>query len=133
MLLWSPADLDDFCELIETIITNIVEHPNEQKFKELKLNKGPIQKRIVSRPGGLEFMYAVGFETISQDDIKLLRFNGTIVITTFLRPGFTYISDAFILELEASLNWLKYYLYNMLCIIPSPYFGFVEIPFHRAN
>ena len=76
MLLWTPSDLDDFYALVEIIVTNILEHPNDIKFKELKFNNGVIQKRIISRIGGLDVMAAFGFDTLVKDDAKSFEFNG---------------------------------------------------------
>lgn len=76
--MWTPSDLDDFLQIIQTISTNIIENPNEARFKELNLSKGIIQKKIVSRSGGLDFLYAIGFETIVKDDTKYLQFNGAM-------------------------------------------------------
>jgi hypothetical protein len=79
-LLWTPSDLDDFLQIVQTISSNIIEHPNEQKYKELNLSKGVIQKKIVSRLGGLDFMCAIGFEEVSKEDVKYLQFNGIFLI-----------------------------------------------------
>jgi hypothetical protein len=90
LLLWTPSQLDDFFDLMTKIIQNIRSSPEERKFKELKLSNSIIQKRIVERNGGLEFMQAIGFEVAIVGENKILCF-----------------SDQYFDELLPSLSWLR--------------------------
>jgi hypothetical protein len=90
LLLWTPSQLDDFFDLITKIIENIQRSPEERKYKELKLSNSMIQKRIVERAGGLDFMQAIGFVALTIGENKMLCF-----------------SDEYFDELLPSLNWLR--------------------------
>mmetsp|Transcript_21966 Transcript_21966/g.34593 ORF Transcript_21966/g.34593 Transcript_21966/m.34593 type:complete len:372 (-) Transcript_21966:313-1428(-) len=56
------------------ILDKIIKHPNQQKFRRVKLKAAKIQKLIIRPTGPLALLYCIGFEHPSQgeDDILLL-------------------------------------------------------------
>merc|ERR1711969_276199 len=58
------ADLKARATLISTlarIVRNLVEHPGERKYTTLKCANKALKSRVFDRPGGLEFLQALGF------------------------------------------------------------------------
>jgi len=89
-LLWTPNELDDFTSIATTLLTNILNNPYVQKYKEIKLQNSTVQSRIVSRNGGIDFLYAAGFESVNREDTKMLVFQ-----------------DHYIPTLESTIEWLR--------------------------
>lgn len=47
---------------IVTLMSNVVKHPHEEKYRSINLANPAIQKRLSSFAGSIQFMEAVGFE-----------------------------------------------------------------------
>ena len=50
-------------ELLEKLVSNILTHPDEPKYREFKAANPTISKKVLKVPGGLEFLNAAGFST----------------------------------------------------------------------
>ena len=50
-------------ELLEKLVSNILTHPDEPKYREFKASNPTISKKLLKVPGGLEFLNAAGFST----------------------------------------------------------------------
>lgn len=64
--------VDTCVSTIAKYINNIVENPNDPKFRRIRFGNGAFQKRVASVPGGLSFLEAVGFTEQEQDGEKYL-------------------------------------------------------------
>ena len=42
-------------------VSNILENPDEDKFKQLKKSNAALQRRLLSKPGGEELLLNLGF------------------------------------------------------------------------
>lgn len=52
-------------EAVDTLIlslSKVLEHPQEERYRKVNISNRAFQERVASAPGGMEFMYAVGFE-----------------------------------------------------------------------
>lgn len=68
--------LDSYYCTTSLIIKNIIAHPNELKYEAIKTASNAFQTKILSVTGGLDFLFAVGFDLVTEEDsIKVLRFN----------------------------------------------------------
>jgi hypothetical protein len=68
----SFTDLYDLHQLCHTICNNILQHPHDMKYQQLKLSNKSIQTRLLTRHGGLDFLHAIGFEIQTHDFQKVL-------------------------------------------------------------
>eukprot|EP00964_Phaeocystis_antarctica_P148131 scaffold114885_cov63-Phaeocystis_antarctica.AAC.8 len=50
-------------ELLEKLVSNILAHPDEPKYREFKASNPAISKKLLKVPGGMEFVNAAGFST----------------------------------------------------------------------
>ena len=90
------AELFDLLDLLSTICKNIIDSPQESKYRVIKLTNKAIQSRLVGRKGGIEFLTAAGFVTKTLDAAKVLQLD--------VIPG---EENEQITELEESLEWLR--------------------------
>ena len=90
------ADLFDVLDLLSTICKNILDSPQESKYRVIKLTNKAIQSRLVGRKGGIEFLTAAGFVTKTVDNLKVLQLE--------MIPG---EENEQMTELEESLSWLR--------------------------
>uniref|UniRef100_A0A7S4C5G1 PUB domain-containing protein n=2 Tax=Chrysotila carterae TaxID=13221 RepID=A0A7S4C5G1_CHRCT len=52
---------------VDTLITSlskVLDHPHEEKYRKVNISNKAFQERVASAPGGIDFMYAVGFEPV---------------------------------------------------------------------
>ena len=88
----APAVLQEFLQTATKILSNISAHPEEAKYKTLKLSNKGIESRVLAVKGGLQFFLACGF-MCSVSDI------GDKVIT---------IADPSLEgEIEEDIDWLR--------------------------
>jgi len=66
------SNLNDLQQLCHMICNNILQHPNDIKYQQLKLSNKLIQTRLLTRKGGIEFLHAIGFEIQTHDFQKVL-------------------------------------------------------------
>ena len=59
--------LSNGVKTLSTIITNITAHPDEEKYRKLRVNNPAVQKKIVPLVGGTEFLEIAGFSRITDD------------------------------------------------------------------
>ncbi len=55
-------ELESFFSIIEKITDNITSHPEEIKYQKLKFSNRIVTDKINNRPGGMDFMLAMGFD-----------------------------------------------------------------------
>lgn len=68
----SVDDLLNLQELLLKLCQNIIDNPIEIKFHSIKLSNKSIQNRLINRKGGIEFLAAIGFISITKDGEKYL-------------------------------------------------------------
>jgi hypothetical protein len=61
-------------ETINRILLNIIQEPNNQKFKCLKASNQKIKQTIIDMKGAVDFLLACGFSTKRENDDFLLEF-----------------------------------------------------------
>ena len=49
-------------DVLITSLSRILENPREEKYRKVNISNPKFQQYVASAPGGMEFMYAVGFE-----------------------------------------------------------------------
>jgi hypothetical protein len=91
IMLWNSHQLDEFFRVISTIVQNIVDHPEEGKYRELKCENKTIHSKLLAREGGLDILHVFGFVDKTSHGVKLLVFDSEDVST-----------------LSENLNWLRY-------------------------
>ena len=67
-------DLIDLVKLLETLCRNIVDNPAEPKVRSIKLNNKTLEKRLLGRKGGIEFLAAIGFKTVVVDAVRTMEY-----------------------------------------------------------
>ncbi|CAB3982567.1 thioredoxin 1 [Paramuricea clavata] len=83
-LLENPPDtFDSTSQLLLRIATNIIQEPNEPKYRTLKLSTNTFQNKLLPVKGAVECLFAMGFEDKddevilqadkSLDDLKMIR------------------------------------------------------------
>ncbi|XP_076904711.1 uncharacterized protein LOC143560257 [Bidens hawaiensis] len=66
----SPAEAALVFQTLVKIVKNVIEHPDETKFKKLRKANPVIQKNIASYNGAMEILFLIGFcEDVVQDEI----------------------------------------------------------------
>jgi hypothetical protein len=96
----TKADLLDLHALLTTLLTNVMEHPSDAKYRLIKLNNKAIQSRLVGRKGGVEFLQAAGFVTKTVDGIKVL-------VLDVDDSGAASVHARVAAEAEDALAWLQ--------------------------
>lgn len=67
------AELLDLRDLLQIICGNIISNPGDNKYRTIKLNNKTLEKRLLNRKGGVEFLAATGFKTVVVDAIRCLQ------------------------------------------------------------
>ena len=49
-------------DVLTTSLARILQSPHDEKFRKVNISNPKFQQYVASAPGGMEFMYAVGFE-----------------------------------------------------------------------
>lgn len=93
-------DLIDLVKLLETLCRNIVDNPAEPKVRSIKLNNKTLEKRLLSRKGGIEFLAAIGFKTVVVDAVRTMEYPCDEYSTFISAPRLNAIDDG--------LSWLAY-------------------------
>ncbi|KAJ9560864.1 hypothetical protein OSB04_006024 [Centaurea solstitialis] len=66
----SPSEAAMVFQTLVKIVRNVIEHPDETKFKKLRKANPVIQKNIASYNGAMEILFLIGFcEDVVQDEI----------------------------------------------------------------
>ncbi|KAJ0680739.1 putative WLM domain, PUB domain, Ubiquitin-like domain superfamily, PUB-like domain superfamily [Helianthus annuus] len=66
----SPSEAATVFQTLVKIVKNVIEHPDETKFKKLRKANPVIQKNIASHNGAMEILFLIGFcEDVVQDEI----------------------------------------------------------------
>lgn len=66
----SPSETAMVFQTLVKIVRNVIEHPDETKFKKLRKANPVIQKNIASYNGAMEILFLIGFcEDVVQDEI----------------------------------------------------------------
>ena len=93
-------DLIDLVKLLETLCRNIVANPAEPKYRSFKLNNKALEKRLLGRKGGIEFLAAIGFKTLVVDTVRTMEFP--------CDEYSTFITAARLVAIDDGLSWLAY-------------------------
>lgn len=56
------ADAIKSLTILMKLVCNILSYPENPKFRQVKLDNGPIRQHLVNREGGLDLLLAMGFE-----------------------------------------------------------------------
>ncbi|KAI3675178.1 hypothetical protein L1987_84764 [Smallanthus sonchifolius] len=66
----SPSEAAMVFQTLVKIVRNVIEHPDETKFKKLRKANPVIQKNVASYNGAMEILFLIGFcEDVVQDEI----------------------------------------------------------------
>jgi hypothetical protein len=57
---------------LNTIIKNIIQHPDDKKFTRIKIDVSKFKERIMDVPGGMDFLLELGFVVHQSDKAKYL-------------------------------------------------------------
>lgn len=82
--------------LIKTLLKvlgNIVEQPEEQKFRKLKLANKTIRAKIVDLQGGVEFLRSMGFRRMLVDGEPVLSLGDSYLDLSWLKVGIKLLND----------------------------------------
>lgn len=90
------AEIFDLLNLLQTICLNIISHPEDSKYRIIKLNNATIQSRLLGRQGGEEFLSAIGFKTVVVDTIRTLQLDID-----------NAVSPSKLVDIDESLSWLS--------------------------
>lgn len=73
----TPATYQTAVATLDKILSNIIDHPLESKYRQLKVHNPAFQRRLGGLPGGDSLMQAAGFvrETIDEDECYVLQAN----------------------------------------------------------
>jgi hypothetical protein len=94
-------DLQGLVDLAQKIVTNIVTHPGDERYKHLKFSNKTIATRITSPPGALDFFLASGFVVTSGPPGTIAERDNELVYPVKI------LTQADIDALHDSLNWLR--------------------------
>jgi hypothetical protein len=62
LLLNSLLDIDEMKTTLELILKNIINNIEDKKYRSIKSSNKVVNRKILSKNGGLEFLLAVGFQ-----------------------------------------------------------------------
>ena len=71
-------------ELLERLVSNILTHPDEPKYREFKASNPAISKKLLKVPGGMEFVNAAGFSTKVVQFEEIWQLHGSGIELTVL-------------------------------------------------
>lgn len=98
LLLANAAEqLTAFLALLEKLLSNVIQNPVELKFRSIKSSNTTIQKKILDRNGGVEFLHALGF--IVKTDPETRNQTGPSSFYDYLSPltlSFLYSQESYI-------------------------------------
>jgi predicted helicase len=67
-LMNSPDALAEFSQTLSKMLTNIIDKPDDPRFRTVKASNASIKKKILDKSGGSEFLAALGFvATVDQE------------------------------------------------------------------
>ena len=58
--------LTDLSVILNKVVTAIINTPNEDRYRSLKLSNDTIKRRILARSGGVEFLKVMGFTEVTK-------------------------------------------------------------------
>ena len=61
-------DFVTMCRICLTYLRNIALHPEEEKYRRIRVSNKHFAERLGSKPGGIECMRIIGFEEVAEDD-----------------------------------------------------------------
>ena len=87
--------------ILRKVIMNVVSHPDEPKYRTVKLSNKIIQQKIVSLHGGVEFLRSMNFRRATEQREQLLRIADGNVDISWLELGVATL-DSFSAGLKVS-------------------------------
>lgn len=83
LLLNSATDIIDLVDTCEKIVNNIINNPNEEKYRTIKISNKHVHNKILSKTGGFELFIAFGFVSETDNDgNKVLRLSSDEVLSS---------------------------------------------------
>lgn len=84
------------CNVLLKYIGNVVKHPDEDKFRHIRLGNVAFQQKVASMPGGIEFLNSCGFHQAGEflvmlrEDVNIETLNaaGTVIDSAMNNPFF---------------------------------------------
>ncbi|CAF1128518.1 unnamed protein product [Brachionus calyciflorus] len=58
----SPKDLNQLCETLIDLIQDLIDNPNNSKYKKLEIDSDLIASKLMPFSGGLELLFEIGYE-----------------------------------------------------------------------
>jgi hypothetical protein len=101
----SPEALLDLQAILQTIVTNCLEHPDEKQYFKLKMSNKALRARVLSREGGLEFLKVVGFRCVNTAELGSSPDMVEGLLMLLLEPGADELPDSS--HLDKCLRWLQ--------------------------
>jgi hypothetical protein len=87
-------------ETVQTIVHNLQQHPDEDKYSRLKLSNAALQRRLFAKAGGLEVLVSMGFVLDCEQ-------RGTEKVLIFpLLPRLEHARADIFRRLDLALDWL---------------------------
>jgi hypothetical protein len=68
LMLNSKKDLEELTEFLLLILKNILQTPEDPKYRKLKYSNKTFQNRIIKMNGGMEYLIATGFQNKIDED-----------------------------------------------------------------
>eukprot|EP01083_Nonionella_stella_P022312 61732_1 len=65
---YDEMDAINIIQMLNKIITNIVKHPQQEKYRKINLQKAKIKDTIVTPLGAMKFLQFLGFEQVIEKD-----------------------------------------------------------------
>ena len=59
-------------------MTNIIENPNEEKYRKLKISGKAVKEKIAPLKGTIEFLKTIGWDEVTLDGAPWYVFNSTV-------------------------------------------------------
>jgi hypothetical protein len=66
------------------LVSNIIDHPSEPKFRKVRANNAAVSKKLLRCPGGTDLMIALGFKTkvVEFEEFWVMESDGSVLQRT---------------------------------------------------
>ena len=79
--------------ILRKVVSNIISHPDDSKFRTVKLSNKTVQQKIVSIHGGIEFLLSMKFRRATEKREQLLRISESDVDVAWLELGLSTLDS----------------------------------------
>lgn len=111
LMLNSAEDLIDLFDIIKLITNNLISNSYDGKYASVKVSNPSIQRRIVQRIGGVEFLQLLGFNAqLDEDGNKILKIqtvdHDPMELTEYLTASLEWLNNTVTtcVDLQASIE-----------------------------